>query len=228
MSSSALNTGDQPGITTNRTPAARTNSMDKNRRGHNIPHIWPEDNSNMGVEAPYWEEQGHAVDKDWTSTLRASSSHDGAVIWTETHRLSKPRNSAAVRMPQATADCSTLEAKSRSYPPGNHLWTKPKRRKRAAAAVSICPPRSPVHAAEWWQRPPSPMHWHMRPLWDGLLTVKRGREGELSIRRALGAEFQQHADDEMAEQPGKLSSSSGSGSNGQVSGRLVVLFVRVT
>ncbi|CAM9617074.1 unnamed protein product, partial [Sphacelaria rigidula] len=211
MSSPALNTGDQPGIITNSSPATRTTSMDKNRYGHNTPHIWPNDNSNMGVEARYWEEQRDAVDNDRTSTLRDPCNHDGAFIWTGAPRLSKRRNSAAVRMAQATADCSTLEAKSRSYPPGNHLWTKPKIRKRAAGAISICPPRSPVHATEWWQRPPSPMHWHMRPLWDGLMMVNR-RESELS--QVSGVELQQHAADEMAEQPGKLSSS-GSESTGQ-------------
>lgn len=75
----------------------------------------------------------------------------------------------------------TLGKKSLSNPPENHLWSRPRRRAGATfgrdggargdgllAIVTVLPSPSPLHPTDWWRRPPSPLKWYMRPLWDGV------------------------------------------------------------
>lgn len=84
---------------------------------------------------------------------------------------------------------SNLVSSHRNFLPDNvvedlHIWSRKARpRSRHSAAGSIdgtmeeerwegpassnrLPLQSPVRKAEWWRRPPSPLAFHMRPLWE--------------------------------------------------------------
>lgn len=72
----------------------------------------------------------------------------------------------------------TLGKRAVGNNPEHHVWSDAsraagaRRRRLQSTAllhqgtpVSVLPLPSPVHALEWWRRPPSPLVWHMRPLW---------------------------------------------------------------
>lgn len=137
----------------------------------------------------------------------------------EAQRLRAPAYDGAISRSKANKSSKmgdgTLGEKSVSYPPGTHLWSRPQRGAPKAAAVLPLP--SPMLPTEWWRRPPSPLHWHMRPLWEGASTgaglMSDEKKSKLSL--SLGEV------DGMPEQPSKLISVESAGGQVRVLGHLV-------
>lgn len=136
--------------------------------------------------------------------LRAPA-HDGA-----NRRSNSKANKSSTSGAMPTAGDGTLGEQSLSYPPGMHLWTQPQR--RAPTVSAFLPLPSPMFPTEWWRRPPSPIHWHMRPLWKGAFAFER----HLTYKKKPNG---MDDADGMPEQPNKLMSTESIG--GQVRGLLL-------
>lgn len=118
-----------------------------------------------------------------SAPLASPGSHSSALkTRREGLKMSPPSYEPATDPTPASSKGIPLSEMSWNNPSGTHLWSAPAQARRPAAAGGSSrrrrrgvgggggggmrlPLQSPVRRLEWWQRPPSPLVSHMRPLW---------------------------------------------------------------
>lgn len=93
--------------------------------------------------------------------------------------MRRVEESATETQPDTWGKVRSSEAHTAFRRPAENLWrsssgnrARPRGRALAASTTSRSwkysirlPSRSPVRASKWYRRPPSPLAWHVRPLW---------------------------------------------------------------